>query len=215
VEGDGGLAGAGATLHDERATQFGADDGILLGLDRRDDVAHASGALGGERRHERGLALETRDVAGEHLRVEDLVVDAHDVAALAGEVATSPCAERRGRGGLVEGSRLRHPPVQQQRLLVVVAQADAPDVVVHRRRRRVIRVRLEGQPAEREPLVDVAELADAVLVDAGEGIPLGVALVRSRLLQPHGVQLHLGFLAKGIEARVEGADVLAFPRQLG
>ncbi len=83
VERDGCLARAGAALHDERAAEFGADDGILLGLDRRDDVAHAPGALGGERRHERGLALQARDVAIQQLGVEDLVVDAHDVAAVA------------------------------------------------------------------------------------------------------------------------------------
>ncbi len=92
---------------------------------------------------------------------------------------------------------------------VVVAQTDATDVVVDGAVARFILVRLEGQPAERESLVDVAQLADAVLVDAGERIPLRVALVSTGLRQPHCVELHLGLVAQGVEARVEGADVLA------
>ena len=204
VQRDGRLAGAGAALHDERAAELGADDGILLGLDRRDDVAHAPGALGGERRHQRSLALQAGDVAVQQFCVEDLVVDAHDVAAVAGQVAPGTRTERCRGGGLVERPGLRHSPVEQQRLHVVVAQADPADVAVG----RGIPVRLESQPAEREPLVDVAQLGDAVLVDAGERVPLRVALVGAGLLQPHRVELHLRLVAQGVEARVEGADVL-------
>ena len=40
VQPDGGLAGAGSALDGEEPVQRGADDLILLGLDRRDDVEH-------------------------------------------------------------------------------------------------------------------------------------------------------------------------------
>ena len=43
VQRDGGLTGAGTTLHDEGAPELGPDDGILLGLDRCNDVAHSAG----------------------------------------------------------------------------------------------------------------------------------------------------------------------------
>ena len=40
VQPDGGLAGARAALHDERAVGIGGDQPVLVRLDRRDDVAH-------------------------------------------------------------------------------------------------------------------------------------------------------------------------------
>ena len=161
VQRDRGLAGARPALHDERAAELGPDDRILLGLDGGDDVGHAPGPLGGECRHQRGLALQLQPVGVEELGVEHLVVDPDDLAALAGQVAARERTERCRRGGLVERSRLRHPPVEQQRLQVVVAQADPPDVAVGRlavsppRRCRLA----QREPAEGEPLVDVAQLA--------------------------------------------------------
>ena len=40
MQADGGLAGARAALDDERALGLGGDQPVLVGLDRRDDVAH-------------------------------------------------------------------------------------------------------------------------------------------------------------------------------
>ena len=58
VQRHGGLAGAGAALDDQDPVDPGADDPVLLGLDRRDDVAHAPGAPGGEGGQERRLTGE-------------------------------------------------------------------------------------------------------------------------------------------------------------
>ena len=41
---DRGLAGSGTTLHDEALVERRADHFVLLGLDRRDDVAHLAAA---------------------------------------------------------------------------------------------------------------------------------------------------------------------------
>ncbi len=41
VQPDRRLPGARAALHDERALGLGRDQPVLVGLDRRDDVAHA------------------------------------------------------------------------------------------------------------------------------------------------------------------------------
>ena len=62
VEGDGSLAGAGASLHNERAACFVADNAILFGLDCRDDIAHAARAFRGDRRKECPFSLEARMV---------------------------------------------------------------------------------------------------------------------------------------------------------
>src|SRR4051812_22910158 len=42
MEADRRLAGAGTALDDERAVGVGGDEAVLIGLDRRDDVAHPS-----------------------------------------------------------------------------------------------------------------------------------------------------------------------------
>ncbi len=78
-----GLAGPGPALDDEHAVHPGPDDPVLLGLDGRDDVAHAPGAPGAQRGEQRGLAGES--------------------AAL-GAVAVWPLLLRRRRG---RGSRRR------------------------------------------------------------------------------------------------------------
>ena len=46
VQRDGGLAGAGATLDDQHLVDVGADHDVLLGLDRRHDLAHLARSVG-------------------------------------------------------------------------------------------------------------------------------------------------------------------------
>ena len=76
VERDRGLPCAGAAGDDEHAGKVGADHVVLLGLDRGDDVGHASGPPALERGEQRALAdnLQARRLGG--VTVEDLVVDA-------------------------------------------------------------------------------------------------------------------------------------------
>ncbi len=90
VQGDGGLAGAGAALDDEDAAVRGADDGVLLGLDGLHDVVHAAGA-GGVERGEQHLVGVPALVAGAGGvgEVEDLVVEGGDRAAGGADVAAA------------------------------------------------------------------------------------------------------------------------------
>src|SRR5882762_3440132 len=44
VEADGGFSGAGGALDAEGVVEVGADEGVLVGLDGGDDVAHGSDA---------------------------------------------------------------------------------------------------------------------------------------------------------------------------
>ena len=64
VQRDGRLAGARPALHDQHPGRCRPDDPVLLGLDRRDDVAHPAGAPGGHRRQQRGLAGQSGAAAG-------------------------------------------------------------------------------------------------------------------------------------------------------
>src|SRR5690606_10625659 len=91
VEGDDRLAGAGAALHHEDARQLGADDLVLLRLDRADDVAELAGASGLEGGDERPVAGDGGTLAvdrGHRGLAEELVLDAEEGATPGGEVAT-------------------------------------------------------------------------------------------------------------------------------
>ncbi len=228
VQRDRGLAGARPALHDEHAAEAGADDAVLLGLDGGDDVVHPAGAARGERGEQRALALEAGAALVEERRVEHLVLDVHDLAAVRREVATRAGAERGGGGGLVEGAGLGHAPVEEQRLEVVVAEADAADVpvdgipVAGRARGRAVAglvlrqvAVLELEAAEDEALVDLAERLQAVLVDARERVALGAVLVRSSGgAVAHRRQLVPGLRAHRVESPVEAGDVRPLALQL-
>ena len=99
VQRDCGLAGAGAARDDEHAGDVGADGLVLFGLDRRDDVAHAAGAVALERGEQRTFARDLEPGLARRPLVEHLVVERGDLPALLGdEVATAQHAHR-GDGG--------------------------------------------------------------------------------------------------------------------
>ena len=209
VQGNRRLAGAGPALDDKNPLQVGPDDAVLLGLDRRDDVGHATGSLGGERREQRPLPLELEPCLAQQLGVEDLVLDPGDAAPGGDQVATGPRSERVRRGRLVERARLRNPPVEQHRLEVGVSQPDPADVAVDVAVGVVGCGGLQLDPPEGETLVHLAKLHDAVLVDSRERVALGATLVvASDVLPAHLAELHRRQILQFIEARVEACDVL-------
>src|SRR5690606_23633694 len=68
--------------------------------------------------------------------------------------------------------------------------------------------RLEFEPAEGEPLCHVAQLGDAVLVYAGEGVALGTGLVAATdVRSSHLGELPLGVFSERIESLVERGDI--------
>lgn len=78
VERDRGLAGAGTALHHQDPAVVGADDRVLLGLERGNDVVHAAGAPGVERGEQCGLPGQLAD--RHPVVVENLVVEPDDPA---------------------------------------------------------------------------------------------------------------------------------------
>ena len=126
VEGDDRLAGAGAAGDLGDAAGTGPDRLVLVALDRRDDVAHLGTAAAGERGHEGPVPDD--DEVGRRLGDHEVVLDAHDVGALAAQHSPAQHAHRLDRGGAVERRGRRGPPVDDQGLVVVVADAEPPDV---------------------------------------------------------------------------------------
>jgi hypothetical protein len=124
VQPDRGLPGAGAALDDERRRRGARDQAVLVGLNRRDDVAHARVTAALE-------LLEQEVVDRRHVlerAAERLVADVDQPPALGAEAAPQRHAVRlRGRRG-VEGARGGRLPVDDQHALLVVVDVAAPHV---------------------------------------------------------------------------------------
>ena len=103
VQGDGGLAGAGAAAHDQHAGEIGADRFVLLRLDGGDDVTHATRAFAVERSEQGALPHHGEAGVVGGLGVEDLVVESDQAPAVGLEVAAAGDVHRRDGGGPVEG----------------------------------------------------------------------------------------------------------------
>jgi hypothetical protein len=205
VQGDGGLAGAGAALDDHHPAVRGADDAVLVGLDGAHDVAHAAGARGVQRGEQYGVAGGVL-VAGAGLvaEVEDLVVQGGDPAALGGDVPAAPEPHRGVAGGQVERAGDVGPPVDEdgRALGVVGAQADAADVVGV--------AGGEVDAAEAEGAVHGVQRGEQPGALGDQDVPLQPGL-------PGGVALgerlrdgHLGVAAQDVHACVQPVDELLF-----
>ena len=108
MQGDGGLAGAGAALDLGDGGGGGADDQVLLGLDGGDDVPHGVAAGLAERGHQGAVADDGQLVAVEvrgQLGAHQVVLDAEDLAALGADDPAAHDPARVDRGGAVERAR--------------------------------------------------------------------------------------------------------------
>ena len=127
VQGDDGLAGAGAAFDDQDTRVVTADDLVLLCLDGGDDVTHA---LTARRVHRCQQGCITGSVAAVARGAEKLVGEVDDPPTQVVELATSAHILGVRPGRHVERPRSRRAPVDQHRLVVVifVEQPDPTDV---------------------------------------------------------------------------------------
>ena len=127
VQGHHRLAGAWAAVDDQGAAGPGPDDGVLVGLDRAEHVAHPRRAVAAQAGDERRLVVEgcaaLQPVGG-----VDLVPVVADPAA--GPPVAPPAREshRLGVGRAEEGLGGRRAPVEQQSTAVAVGEAEPSDV---------------------------------------------------------------------------------------
>ncbi len=209
VEGDGRLARAGTSLHHERAGQFRPYDGVLLGLDRGDDVGHpaCSGAL--ETGDESTLSHEHEALAACPLPLEELVVETCEAASSEEEVAPSCNVERLCRRRAVEGLRDWGPPVDHEWVAPLVGDADPPDVEA-----LVVTGHVEASEADRA--VSDAKLGEAALGQLDTHVPLdAVGEGPAGSQREHLARDGPGRLAHGVETFVRAVDVRLFGRNLG
>ncbi len=151
VQPDRGLAGAGAALDDERRSRIGRDQPVLVGLDRRDDVAHVALPP--------ALELLEQEVADggavDDRAVERLVGDVDEPAAVGAKPAPERHAVRVVRRRRVERPCRRRLPVHDELTALLVVHPAPPDVETAHRL-------LEIEPAEAEPVLGVLERAEAL-----------------------------------------------------
>ena len=147
VQPDRGLSRARPSLDDQRRLRVPRDQVVLVGLDRRDDVAHprVAGAL-------ELLEQEVVDRSGSvrERAVERLVADPGQRAALRAEATPQRHAVRGDRRGRVEGPRGRRLPVHDEGAAGVVVHPAPPDV-------DLVRCFLGVDPPEAEPALGVLE----------------------------------------------------------
>ncbi len=123
-----GLARARTPVHDQRTARARADDGVLVGLDGAQHVAHPPGAAAAEAGQEGGLVVEGGGVPGEPLGGEDLVPVVGDPAVGPAVAAAAGQAQGGGVGGREERFGGRGPPVDEQPATRAVAEAEPTDV---------------------------------------------------------------------------------------
>ncbi len=131
------LAGSRAALHDERPHRLARDQPVLVGLDRRDDVAHPRLAAPVELVEQEVAA---RDGAG---AVELFVAHVEDAPTLRTESTPQRHVVGIRRRRDVEGPRGGRLPVDDEQLVVVVVHPAPSDVERPRRR-----VEVEAPEAE-------------------------------------------------------------------
>ncbi|MCX6541037.1 MAG: hypothetical protein NTX77_05455 [Actinobacteria bacterium] len=125
------LAGAWATLHDERLLHWGTDHHVLLGLNGGHDLAHRTGS----RRPDLGKHRigDTRGRA-EGIGVVELLIEiCRDLAVSQRETATMLQAQWVNRRGPVERRCDGSTPVDDHRIVTLifdVSTTDVPTVVV-------------------------------------------------------------------------------------
>ena len=195
VEPDRRLAGAGAALDDERTVRRMGDQAVLVGLDRRDDVAHVAFAA--------PLQLFEQEVADartvERRAVEGLVGDVEQLASLRPEAAAERDALRILRRRRVERPRGGRLPVDDDLVALVVVHPAAADV------QRPLD-RLEVEPAEEEAAFGVLEGGEPL---HRPGVECGL-----RDLAVGGIGGAHDDVAHALEARVGVVDVRLLRLQL-
>ena len=215
VEGDRGLAGAGTSADHQDAGQLGADRLVLLGLDRRDDVAHAPGAVALERTEQGAFACDLQSGRLGRVAVEHLVVERGDLASVPGdEVAPPHDSHWRDGRRPVEGFGDRSPPVDDQRRVVGVLHREAPDVIGV--------AGLEVEPPEAQGRFADVEVGEATLRDVvgdvalesglvrATGADVGVRLPHSPRRFPHRLEPGVGRVEIGLFALDFGVSDLLF-----
>jgi hypothetical protein len=119
------FAGAGSALDYQHPGMVEPDDLVLLGLDRRDDVAHALPT----RRIDRGqqCVIPASLTGG---TAEDLVGEVDDPSSAGMELAAQTHVLRCRSGRDIERASSGRPPIEQQRFVfvVLVENSDAADV---------------------------------------------------------------------------------------
>ncbi len=127
MQGHDGLPGARPAVHDERAPGARPDDGVLVGLDGAQHVAHPGRAGRAEARDERGLVVQRR-VPGEGVRGVHLVPVVADPSAGPAVAAAAGQTHRVGVGGPEERLGGGGAPVDQQPAARAVGQAEPSHV---------------------------------------------------------------------------------------
>ena len=199
-----GLTRAGGALDADRGVQVGADEIVLVRLDRRHDVTHRPDA--------RALDLRPQQVGGEPeglAEIEMLILERGERPGVEAEAPPQPNAHPLGRCGPIEATRDRRTPVDDDRIAVRVADVAPPDV-------QDLDTRCHDAGNRVAVAVDAPEERGRVRVGTQRSEPLGAQSAQrlaGKFVDPvvgdgRGAGRHLG------QAAARDLEVVAFGEQL-
>ena len=130
------LSRAGPTLDHEDPGLGGADDLVLLGLNRGHDVAECPGAGSLQRCQQRRMAAQCRTIGLEPFVMadsqmpftEELILQGQHAAALHNEMTPACDAHRIAPGSAVERLGNRRAPVDHDRFGILIGHGQSTDV---------------------------------------------------------------------------------------
>ena len=218
VQRDDRLAGAGSTLHDDDPGQLRADDLVLFHLDGGDDVGELARARLLQGRDEGAVTLDLALVEGLGRRAEELVVDAEQHAAAAGEMPAPAKTHRIAPGCAVERLGDRSSPVDDHRVAVLVGHGEAADVVALARAFDALasaRLRLRVDPAEDQRQVAELQLRQPGIGPVPHHVTLEAVLVRAPRRRFHRVPQRFCDSLRFLEALVGVIEVRLLRLELG
>ena len=203
------LTGTRATLHNTHTRQLRADNRILLSLNRRHNIAHAAGTLLIQRRQQRTLTVESVLIL-QHLRVEDLILNIYDSAALKHQMTAAAHTHRLESSRLIERTRLRGTPIHQQTLLIAIRNTNTTDIT-----HRISALTVHIQATKRQTRIHSIQLRQTVLIVSSKRVTLRTVLMTAhRLILTHSSQLLSRLLAELIQASIHASNILTLRSHL-
>ena len=203
------LTGTRATLHNTHTRQLRADNRILLSLNRRHNITHAAGTLLIQRRQQSTLTVESVLIL-QHLRIEDLILNIYDSAALKHQVTAASHTHRVESSRLIERTRLRGTPVHQQTLLIAIRNTNTTDIT-----HRISALTVHIQSAKRQTRIHSIQLRQTILIVSSKRVTLRTVLMTAhRLILTHSSQLLSRLITELIQASIHASNILTLRSHL-
>ena len=146
----------------------------------------------------------------QHLRIEDLILNIYDGAALKHQVTAASHTHRVESSCLIERTRLRGTPIHQQTLLITIRNTDTTDIA-----HRISTLTVHIQASKGQTRIHSIQLRQTILIVSSKRVTLRTVLMTAhRLILTHSSQLLSRLLTELIQASIHASNILTFRSHL-